>query len=137
MPKYSSASLKILGELHPDLQTLMLAVIEKIDISLVCGYRGKVAQHKAFLAKASKVDWPLSKHNRKPALAVDWKPYPDRFKDLDYAFAAGFIQATADRLFAEGKIKHRVRSGADWSQNGQISDESFKDLGHTELVGVE
>jgi peptidoglycan L-alanyl-D-glutamate endopeptidase CwlK len=51
------------------------------DITVLCGYRGKEEQNKAFRDGASKLLFPHSKHNRTPALAVDIAPFPIDWKD--------------------------------------------------------
>ena len=133
MPKFSARSLDVLAELHTDLQTLFRVVIQYVDIALVCGYRGREAQHKAFLAGKSKVDWPNSRHNKSPSNAVDWQLCPDSKKVEDYYFVAGIIKGIALALFAQKKMFHNIRTGSDFNSNNRVSDDGW-DAGHTELV---
>jgi len=47
-----------------------------IDVTILCGHRGKTAQEKAFADGTSKAKWDKSKHNRIPSDAVDAMPCP-------------------------------------------------------------
>lgn len=68
-----------------ELQRLVHAIAEDIDarpgllvhdITVVCGHRGKKDQDHCFAVGTSKLEWPHSKHNAYPSLAVDLAPYP-------------------------------------------------------------
>lgn len=88
------------------------------DITVLCGYRGKAEQDKAFRDGASKLLYPHSKHNRVPALAVDIAPFPIDWKNLA-AFEA--LRKYALALASRMGIRIRVIS---W------------DLPHYELVSA-
>lgn len=100
-------SLNRLGTCHRDLQRLVIDVSERIDdgalapagikdITVLCGYRGRDAQEKAFADGASKLHWPDSKHNKTPALAVDIAPYPvDWSESQRFSVLRGFVLARA------------------------------------------
>lgn len=69
----------------PELRRLTEAVAEGVDrgecpgvtdITVLCGFRGEKEQNEAYAKKASKLQWPNSKHNKLPSLAVDMAPYP-------------------------------------------------------------
>lgn len=126
MPKYSNKSIKILNTAHPQLQKLFNEAIKYVDISIVCGYRGQLEQQNAYNKGNSKVQWPNSKHNKQPSMAVDFKPYPDG-KAIDYVYVAGIIMGIAKML------KINIKYGGDWNNNFKASDESFLDGGHIEL----
>lgn len=129
MPKFSDASAKRLAECHPSLQLLFNAVIEKYDCTILCGHRGEQQQNEAFQQGLSKQQWPHSKHNKKPSLAVDVAPYPIDWKDRDrfYHFA-GFV------IGAAWVLGVKIRWGGDWDRDGDLRDQSFYDLPHFELV---
>ncbi len=76
MPKFGSNSKRILKELHPDLQRVANEAIKYIDFSLICGYRGRIEQERAFKSGASRARFGQSPHNFKPAMAFDFLPYP-------------------------------------------------------------
>ena len=88
--------------------------------------------------KRSKVQWPNSKHNLTPSLAIDATPYPipknwgeDHWKDKArfYEFAA-VIRYEAKRLGV------KIRWGGDWDGDYDYRDQVFDDLVHFELVEV-
>jgi peptidoglycan LD-endopeptidase CwlK len=64
------------------------AVSERMEITVLSGHRGQREQNDAFRAGTSKLEFPESKHNRYPSLAVDIAPYPidwnnkERFKEM-------------------------------------------------------
>jgi len=128
MPKYSHKSTERLNSSHPDLQKLFNSVIKKFDNTILWGYRDKSAQDEAFKSGNSKVQFPKSKHNSLPSLAIDAAPYPIDWNDLDrfYHFA-GYVRGMADIL----NIK--IRWGGDWNGNFDLKDQNFFDLAHFEL----
>lgn len=79
-------SMKRLAECRQDIQDLILEVAADIDagalaplitdMTVLCGFRGQLEQDAAVARGASKTPWPRSKHNRKPALAVDIAAHP-------------------------------------------------------------
>lgn len=73
------------------------------DVSVLCGFRDKKEQDEAFKNKASKLQWPKSKHNVLPSMAVDLAPYPidwgdmKRFEALRY-YAQGVAAGLGIRI---------------------------------------
>ncbi|WP_299733874.1 M15 family metallopeptidase [uncultured Endozoicomonas sp.] len=132
MPAFSQRSKDRLATCHPDLQRLMNKVVERYDISIICGHRGEEEQEKAFREGKSKARFGQSKHNSYPSRAVDVIPWPfnqDDWKDCDYFnHMAGYIMAVADELGI------RIRWGGDWNMNRRTSDETFLDMPHFELM---
>ena len=124
MYKFGKQSLSKLSTCHPDLQRLMNEVIKIYDCSIIEGHRGEDKQQEAFYNSKSKLQWPNSKHNSLPSLAVDVIPYPLKsWEDLEeFAYMAGIIMATAKHL----DIK--IRWGGHFK--------NFKDMPHFELVEV-
>ena len=118
-------SLNRLKTCHPDLIKLILRVDEIYPVHVICGYRGKEDQDKAFKDKKSKLKFPESKHNKSPSLAVDIVPDPDRnpktisWVDLD---AFEIMLLAVESIADDYKIK--IRLGRDFS---------FKDFPHIEL----
>ena len=137
MPKYSNTSKSRLVTCHEDLQTLFNEVIKYYDCTIVCGHRGEIAQNEAYAAGNSEKPWPLSKHNKWPSLAVDAAPFEKTAIDwgkLQSSNFAGFVMGVAEMLFAEGKITHHIRSGADWDMDNDVDDTKFWDAHHFELI---
>lgn len=129
MPTFGEASRAKLQSIHPDLRRVMWAAIKEIDFTIVWGYRGEADQNAAFKSGASKKQFPDSKHNKLPCLAVDIAPWPLMYTahPLDFAFIAGIIMTVAKGVGVG------LRWGGDWNKNLSTSDENFKDLGHFEL----
>ena len=129
MPEFSPLSKRRLAECHPDLQKLMNEVIKQYDIVVLCGFRGKDEQDKAFREGKSKLPFPKSKHNVTPSLAVDIAPYPVDWNDLKrFWHMVGFVKATAIQMGI------KIRMGADWDGDNDFKDQKFIDLPHVELA---
>lgn len=120
MYKFGKASRERLATCHPDLQRLFNEVIKEIDCSIICGHRTAEEQEKAFKGGFSKVQFPNSKHNQMPSLAVDVAPYP-----IDWNDVAGFerLAEVVKRKAKELNIK--IVWGGDWKR--------FVDRPHWEL----
>jgi peptidoglycan L-alanyl-D-glutamate endopeptidase CwlK len=136
MPKFSQTSFNRLSTCHIDLQVIFYEIVRYFDCTILEGHRNEADQEKAFAAGNTKLHYPHGKHNQNPSMAVDVAPWPipDWSKTSDFAYFGGFVMGIAQRLFDEGKISHKVRYGGDWSINNRLSDESFKDLVHFELI---
>lgn len=99
-----------------------------IDCTILEGERGKEAQDEACAKGLSKLEWPKSKHNKSPSLAIDAAPYPIDWKDISrFCYFAGIVMAIG--------AKHGVtlRWGGDFNCNNQIKDETFLDYVHFEI----
>ena len=118
--QFSAASKKRLSQCHPDLQKIVNAVLQEMDIAVLCGYRGEVEQNQAVADKRSKLKYPHSKHNQLPSRAVDIAPYPINWNDIER-----FKEMC---LIVEAKAKEfniKIRLGRDFS---------FLDFVHFELI---
>ncbi len=130
MKKYSERSRTNLATCHSELQRLFYKVLAyDYDHTIIEGHRKQAEQDEAFRTGRSKLQWPLSKHNREPSLAVDVAPYPIDWNDIDrfYHFA-GFVMGVAACLGIN------VRWGGDWDRDLEFGDQTFFDLPHWELV---
>jgi peptidoglycan L-alanyl-D-glutamate endopeptidase CwlK len=138
MPRFSARSNRNLKSVHPDLQTLFRITVEDYDCSVICGHRDQVAQDQAYHAGLSQVQWPDGMHNKVPSLAADVVPFPLDWNDkMGFYHFAGYVRGIAQCLFDSGKMKYRLRSGADWDSDHDLHDQTFMDLPHFELIGVE
>ena len=129
--KFGKQSSINLRQCHPDLQEILLEAIKYIDFSVICGHRSKTDQDAAFHSGRSEKQFPESKHNQFPSLAVDVAPYNKGIDWLDYesfSYLSGIIKGIA---LSKG-IK--VRTGIDWDDDGQIHDHELRDFPHIELV---
>lgn len=146
MITFGPKSLAVRATLAPPLVILVddvaAFVPRKFDHSLICGFRDKAAQDKAFAEKASTKRWPDSMHNvtlpdGKPcSLAVDIAPYdvdlraPAWNDDLRIARLVGIYDARAIALGIP------IRVGLDFDGDGKSrGDERFIDAWHIELDG--
>lgn len=123
MNKFSRSSQKKLSTCHKDLQTLCEAVLQDMDITILCGARGEFEQNEAFKNGKSKLKFPHSKHNKSPSLAVDCAPWTSGgidWKNLEaFDNMCKLFQQHADKLGIE------IRLGRDFY---------FKDYPHVELI---
>lgn len=132
MPKFGKKSIERLETCHPELQRLFNDVIKEYDCTVLCGERGEEAQDKAYANGASKVQWPMSKHNTqdgKLSIAIDIGPYPLDWTDFNrwYHFG-GYVMRTASCMGVS------LRWGGDWDGDLNFKDQNFNDLPHFELL---
>lgn len=129
MPKFGKRSLARRATVHEDLQAILDAVIPHFDFTILTGHRDKEAQNEAYATGHSGKQWPDSKHNTKPSIAVDIAPWPINWKDRErFTYLAGHMKQAAEMLGFE------LRWGGDWDRDTEVSDNSFDDLVHFELV---
>lgn len=129
MPSFSKRSRRHLDSCHPALQTILLDVVRHFDCTVLVGHRGRKAQNEAFRTGHSKLDFPNSKHNVTPSLAVDVVPYPIDWSDTQRMnYFAGHVMMVA----AVHGV--RLRWGGDWDRDTQVKDNGFDDLAHFEIV---
>ena len=135
MPKFSQESFSKLATCHTDLQTLFYEVIKYFDCQILEGFRDEATQNKDFAAGKTKLQWPNGKHNQTPSLAVDVAPYPlpDWTKSQDFIYFEIYRRYCCEVL-TEGKMTHGVRFGGYFNRTKPISDSSFLDLVHFELI---
>ncbi|KKL90578.1 hypothetical protein LCGC14_1903280 [marine sediment metagenome] len=130
MPTFSVRSRSILETCDLQLQTLFTEVIFTFDCIIVCGHRPGYIQDDLFRRGLSKLEWPNSKHNKEPSLAVDVYPYPINWQDRErMTYFAGFVMGKAQTM------GYKLRWGGDWNKDWQVRDNVFDDLGHFELIG--
>ena len=136
MNNFSDISRERLKTCHRDLQTLFNHVIQDYDCSVICGFRTSKEQDEAYAAGNSQLEWPNSKHNSIPSLAVDVVPHEKviDWGKLQSAHFAGYVKGVADRLFHIGVISHHIRFGLDWDNDNDIDDTKFWDACHFEIV---
>lgn len=129
MYKFSKTSINRLETCDKRLQDILNKAIECVDFTVICGHRGQIEQDKAFESGNSKLRFPQSKHNSIPSKAVDIAPYPINWENLNrFYHLAGIIRGIA---IEKG---YKIRFGGDWDMDGEISDNSFNDLVHFEII---
>lgn len=134
MFKFGKTSKRRLVTCHSELQRLFNEVIKHCDCSILCGYRSREKQDEVYHGGRSRVQWPNSKHNNRPSIAVDVVPYfkdkPHiRWDDLHaFYFFAGQVFGIAAILGIN------IRWGGNWDSDDELDDQSFFDLPHYELI---
>lgn len=127
MPEFNTLSRSRLSTCHPKLIELCERVVSWFDIAVLCGHRGKVEQHAAFVNGYSKKDWPDSLHNTLPSLAVDITPYPVDLNDRSRLILMGGV------VLAEARhLGVPIIWGGDWNGDFQFN-QRFEDMYHVEL----
>ncbi len=130
MPAFSEHSQAQLDTACRELQYLFEKVIEDYDCTVIQGHRGKDEQDEYFRTGKSRVEWPDSKHNALPSLAVDAAPYPIDWNNRERFVAFGsYVRGYARAL------GYRIRWGGDWDMDHELRDQTFMDLVHFEYLG--
>ena len=129
MPKFGARSLHQIGSCDSDLIRVAEAAIKVVDFAVIEGHRGPGRQNALFESRKSKLPWPNSKHNSEPSRAFDFCPWPVDWADREqFVYVAGIIVGIGYRMNID------LRWGGDWNLDGKLSNNSFDDLGHIELV---
>lgn len=132
MRQWSWRSLKVYNEIDPRLQQWCDRVLHEVmDVSLLSGYRDRESQNGKFENGLSTLRYPLSKHNRKPSLAVDLQPYPRPIYVPKLWGSLGYIAGRGETIARE--LGFRIRWGGDWDSDGELTDQEFDDLFHWEI----
>lgn len=142
MNKYSKTSKRRLSQGHRDLQLIFSTALQGWDHTILTGHRGKDEQNRKYLSGESKVQWPNSKHNSDPSMAIDAAPWPipkkwgegNRNEYEKFRYFAFYVLGIADTLLQAGEITHSLRWGGDWDSDNDVTDQDFNDLVHFELV---
>ena len=142
--QFGNRSKEELQSCHADLQLVLEESLKNscVDFGVSEGQRSLEKQLEYFRTGKSKIDGikKKGKHNLQPSEAADIYVFVEGKPKLAYderhmAYLAGVITATANRLYSERKISHKVRWGGNWDMNGEIIlDQDFDDLPHFELI---
>lgn len=140
--KFGSVSSKLLESAHDDLKKVMFEAIKlsPVDFGISESHRSTERQQLLYQLGKSKIDgvYKKGKHNSFPSLAVDVYAFVNgsaSYNAHHVLVLAGAILATAEKLYQEKMISHRVRWGGNWDMDGEpVTDQSFDDLVHFELV---
>lgn len=132
-PVFGERSLALLATCDERLQRIAQAAIRVgMDFSVISGHRGKDEQEDLFARGLSRKRWPDSRHNSLPSLAFDVAPWPIDWSDRGrFLHLAGILRTVAFDLAVP------IRWGGDWDGDFDLKDQTFFDLGHFELIGVE
>ena len=123
----SKTSRQKLQTCHSDLIKLIEAVAETERCAVICGFRGRYEQEKAYMAGKSKAKWGQSKHNFKPSHAVDVVPLPLDWNDIPAFEKLGEkIMAKADELGIKIKWGKNFKGLADYPHFELVEDKENK-----------
>lgn len=126
MPQWGQRSRDRLSTCHPLLQRLMDSVIAAVDITVLCGHRSEAEQNAAYRKGFSKLQFPKSKHNSVPSMAVDVAPYPIDWDDFEaFETLASVVKTHWNLIPPEERGGWELQWGGDWSR--------FRDMPHWEL----
>ena len=129
MPYFGRLSTQRLSTCDERLQDICHEAIKIYDFSVLCGHRDEIEQGKFYRGGKSKLQYPASKHNSTPSLAVDIAPWPINWDDL------GRFKLLAGIIFGIAHCKCiKLRWGGDWNMDWNLKNEKFVDLTHFELV---
>ena len=129
MPTYSDRSKNRLKTCDQRLQLIFNKAIEHFDNTILYGYRNDADQQQLFKEGKSQKEFPNSRHNVYPSMAVDAAPYPIDWNDLErFRYFNGFIMGIAAGLGIH------LRCGCDWNMDTQLKDNKFDDYCHYEIA---
>ena len=129
MYKFGKKSQERLDSCCVDLQVVLKEAIKIVDFTILCGERSQDEQDDAFKQGRSKVQYPNSKHNSSPSIAVDIAPYPIDWDDVErFSHLIGIVRGIALCRQVD------IRVGCDWDGDGDIRDQSFMDWPHIEII---
>ncbi len=133
---FSDRSLAELETCSLGLVLLAREVIKIKDHSIIKGHRNQAEQTAAFFGnpQRSKLQWPNGKHNKNPSLAMDVKTWPVPDNEAVLREEQLYLLGLYVGLAAGSGIK--LRTGADWDSDGEISDNGFDDFFHIEIGGA-
>lgn len=128
MNKWSNTSKERLEQCDERLQALAEAVLQIHDCSVLTGHRSENAQNQAYVEGYSTIQWPYSKHNSLPSLAIDLAPFPIDWENTKrFYYFAGIVMGVAKQMNLP------IRWGGDWDMDNDLDDSNFLDLVHFEI----
>ena len=136
MPEFSNKSLNKLETCDARLITLMEAVVRFQDCTILYGTRSEEQQNELYNKGNSKVQYPNSKHNSYPSLAVDVAPYPipKDWGETEKKEWVKFYQFAAIVIYEARRLGLNLRWGGNWDGDNDYTDQTFDDLVHFELI---
>lgn len=140
MYAYGTESLSRLATITPNLRSVAHRVMsyQIMDLTIVCGQRGKEEQALAYVKGYSKKQWPDSLHNATPfAHALDFAPWtklPSGLWGINWDDTHAFAMLGGLFLAAGAATGTHLRYGGDWNRNGSTEDQILMDWGHIEEI---
>jgi len=135
MYKFGKRSRKALASAHPDLQNLFNEVIKIHDCAVIYGHRNEEQQTEMVDKGYSKLNFPNSKHNSNPSMAVDVAPYFTNCKNkIDWNNREKFVHFAGVVKGVAHQLGIKIRWGGDWDNDNELRDQTWMDLPHYELL---
>ena len=128
---FGETSKRKLSECDEKLQRIAYVAIHGYGFTVICGHRNKEEQNYAYGNGFSEKKFPKGKHNSKPSKAMDIVPDAGGWnaKREQFILMIGIIKGVALNLGIP------IRWGGDWDSDNDLTDQTFFDLAHIELVG--
>ena len=114
----------------------MHRVVARRDCMIACGHRTDEEQNDAYERGFSKVQYPDSKHNSTPSMAVDVVPWPSKWSDMDcFQELALIIREEWAKIDGIDKQGFKLKWGGNWSYTGSTidNDMNFIDTPHWQI----
>ena len=127
MARFGRTSLRKRQDADTRWQEILDEAIKHYNFSIVWTHRNRESQNVAHASGNSKLEWPKSKHNALPSLAVDIIPYPTGWSDLtEFREMATYIYAAAM------KLGYKIKWGGHW-KNYTGKGDLDRDWAHFQL----
>ena len=131
MPSFGRTSNERLKTVHWKLLMIAEDAIQITDFTVLEGYRNPTRQNILFDQGLSKARGGWSEHNVFPSRAIDVAPWPIDWDDTErFVKLAGVFEAVAFNL----GLSDELIWGGDWNSNNRLTEETFRDYGHFELI---
>ena len=116
MYKLSKKSQERLETCDERLITIVRDVCKVMDVTVLCGHRGKEEQEKAFNEGKSRAHFGQSYHNASPSLAVDIAPYPINWdvNDARWEIMCNLVLYIANRYGIKVKVSRDLANRRDY-----------------------
>jgi len=153
--KLGKRSTDNLNTCHSDLQILVREAIKytRVDFTVIEGKRSTERQQMLFNTKKSQVNpskyTPEILITKGKHIVNEFRSFSDAFDFIAYVpgkpklafdlshlfYLVGVFISTGERLYAQGEMGRRVRSGINWDMDGELRyDQKFLDAPHIELI---
>ena len=153
--RFGKRSKENLDSCHTDLQLIAIEALKvsQVDFTIIEGKRTAERQQMLYDTGKSKVN---PKSYTPEVLITKGKHIVNEFREVSFAFdfiasvpgkpklafdlthlmyLVGVFTAVGERLYQEGHISHKIRSGANWDRDGELKyDQSFFDAPHIEII---
>lgn len=141
MASFGPSSRKRLESCHCIIKDILNMAITYYDFTIIEGHRTELLQNEYYRTGKSKVIFPNGKHNKYPSHAVDIAPWINgkiSWDEKSCAYLAGIIEMCAHKVCENNKRNglpiFKLRWGGDWDGDRDLTDQTFDDLVHFEII---